>query len=394
MKDLMRGLIGMRVALASIVVGALVMGGGAVATSSAPSAVRLLRIPNHGIQPMAEVDRVGTVHLIYFSGQAMAGDVFYVTQSARSSAFSQPVRVNSQPGSVIASGTIRGAHMALGKNGRVHVAWMGSGQAEPRGPEGASPMLYARSAQPGKGFEAQRNLIHQAFGLDGGGTVAADAQGAVYVVWHAGPARLGEEQRRVLIAKSTDDGATFAREVAVSEAGVCNCCGMKAILDPRGTLRILYRAFRPSNHRDMYLLTQRGSGWEFDRRLLEAWSIGVCPLSTTSAIGSKDDSVLAWETDGQVSWARINNATSALSSPVSPPGSHTSRKHPAVAMRDGEVLLAWTEGMAWARGGTLHWQGFDRQGKPTDVRGSAPDVPVWSRPAVVAHPQGGFAIIY
>ena len=47
--------------------------------------------------------------------------------------FSTPLRVNSRPGSVIATGTIRGAHLAVGKNGRAHVAWMGSRKAAPEG---------------------------------------------------------------------------------------------------------------------------------------------------------------------------------------------------------------------------------------------------------------------
>jgi hypothetical protein len=48
------------------------------------------------------------------------------------------LRVNSQQGSAIAAGAIRGAHLAVGRNGRVHVAWNGSST----GPT-------ARSAQPG-----------------------------------------------------------------------------------------------------------------------------------------------------------------------------------------------------------------------------------------------------
>src|SRR5207253_4479287 len=56
--------------------------------------------------------------------------------------FSEPLRVNRHPGSAIAIGNIRGAHLAVGKNGRVHVAWMGSSKATPKGPRDASPMLY------------------------------------------------------------------------------------------------------------------------------------------------------------------------------------------------------------------------------------------------------------
>jgi hypothetical protein len=51
--------------------------------------------------------------------------------------------VNSQPESAIAAGTIRGAQLAIGKAGRVHVAWNGSQNAEPVGP------LNPDSGKPG-----------------------------------------------------------------------------------------------------------------------------------------------------------------------------------------------------------------------------------------------------
>ena len=62
---------------------------------------------------------------------AQRGDVFYV-HSGDGVRFSKPMRVNRHPKSAIAMGNIRGAQLAVGKGGRVHVAWMGSDQAEPR----------------------------------------------------------------------------------------------------------------------------------------------------------------------------------------------------------------------------------------------------------------------
>jgi hypothetical protein len=68
----------------------------------------------------------GVVHLIYFKGEAKAGDIFYVRQTPDRDAFSDPLRVNSEPASAIAVGTIRGAQLAVGRNGRAHVAWNGA----------------------------------------------------------------------------------------------------------------------------------------------------------------------------------------------------------------------------------------------------------------------------
>src|SRR5262249_54300821 len=154
------------------------------AGAEAPGKVTLLRVPNRGIQPQVAVDANATVHLIYFHGDAGAGDIYYC-QADDGRKFTQPLRVNSEPGSAIAIGNIRGAHLALGKKGRVHVAWNGSDKAKPRGPENALPMMYTRMNDQSTAFEPERNVIHQAIGLDGGGSVAADDRGNVYVAWHA-----------------------------------------------------------------------------------------------------------------------------------------------------------------------------------------------------------------
>src|SRR5690606_26418679 len=128
-----------------------------------------LRVPEKGIQPQVAVDEGGVVHLIYFRGEPRGGDVFYVRSEDGGATFSRPLRVNSHPGSAVAVGNIRGAHLAVGKNGRAHVAWMGSGKAPPKGGSGEAPMLYARLNDAGSAFEPQRNVIRFAAGLDGGG---------------------------------------------------------------------------------------------------------------------------------------------------------------------------------------------------------------------------------
>src|SRR5262245_44919829 len=99
-----------------------------VATAGAPS-VELVRVPHGGIQPEAALDVTGTLHLLYFAGEPRAGDLFYVRSTDYGKTFSTPVRVNSQQGSAIATGTIRGGQLAIGRGDRVHVVWNGSDEA-------------------------------------------------------------------------------------------------------------------------------------------------------------------------------------------------------------------------------------------------------------------------
>src|SRR5262249_35499462 len=139
-------------------------------------------------------------------------DVFYVRQRPGETTFSKPLRVNTHSGNVTATGTIRGAQMALGKKSRVHVAW--NGQAPKDGSYMQAPMFYTRLNDTGTAFEPERDVITSARGLDGGGSVAADAQGNVYVMWHAPKpgSTNGESDRAVFVAHSADDGQTFAPE--------------------------------------------------------------------------------------------------------------------------------------------------------------------------------------
>jgi hypothetical protein len=64
---------------------------------------------------------------------------------------------------------------------------------------------------------------------------------------------------------------------------------------------------------------------------------------------------------------------------VAAPGVAKGRKHPRVAFNSkGDLLVAWTEGTGWQRGGALAWQLYSRGGKLTSVAGLLPGVPVWS----------------
>lgn len=366
--------------------------------------VEIARLPNGAMQPDVVTDRAGAVHMVYLAGEPSAANVFYVQSADGGRTFSSPVRVNSADGSAIATGTIRGAQIALGRNSRVHVAWNGSDRARPKAPadpiskrEGA-PMLYARMNPSSRTFEPQRNLIVRTTNLDGGGSIAADDRGGVYVAWHAnGLDGGGEESRRIWIARSLDDGRTFAGETAISDpaTGVCGCCALRLSADRKGDLLLLYRSATNQTHRDIYSLVSRDRGQTFSGgRRVQGWEIAACPMTSMSIAGGTP-LLGAWETDGQVYFAPLDESDRFTSPPVTDTSEAARRKHPRLAVNgSGTVLMTWTEGTSWARGGSLAWQAFTPDAKPMAVKGSRPGVPVWSFSAVVARPDGGFTILY
>jgi hypothetical protein len=358
--------------------------------------ITLLRTPHEGIQPQTVLDRDGVLHMIYFTGDAPAGDIEYVWRKLDGKDFSEPIRVNSEPKSAVAIGTVRGPQIAVGRNGRVYVIWFGS-RAHSGEPSDTMPVFFSRLNNSRKAFEPQRNLMQFAKGGDGGLSVAADQLADVYAVWHAMGAEPGESHRRVYLARSTDDGKTFAREVPISPPtlGACGCCGMRAFADKRGTLLVLYRAAAESVHRDMTLLISTDQGVTFHDTVVGPWELNACPMST-AYLSEGDKRVLAaWETAGQVYVDSVEPVSLKVTAPIAPPGESHNRKHPAVAANvNGQVLMVWTEGTGWSRGGSLAWQLFDNAGNPVTAEGHAPGVPVWGLPSVFADRKGNFTIVY
>jgi len=361
-------------------------------------AVRLLRVPNGGIQPQI-VEQDGIVHLVYFSGDAEHGDLNYVRSRDYGRTFSAPLKVNSNPGSAIAVGNIRGAQLAIGRNGRVHIAWNGSSAAQPQGPGNRPPMIYARLNDAGTAFEPERNMIAAAWGVDGGGSLAADAHGDVYVFWHAPlPGKTGEANRRVWMAKSTDDGKTFAREVLAFDqpTGACGCCGMRAFASADGAIHVLFRSATETVHRDMFLLTSNDRGRTFAGQKVSEWNIGACVMSSESFAQTAAGTLAAWESEKQVYFGRVtSDAPASPVSAVGAPGTGENRKYPWLAVNPaGDTLFVWTENMAWKKGGSVAWQVYDRDLKPQGPMGRSDGVPVWSLVASFAKPDGSFAVVF
>ena len=351
----------------------------ALAVGIARAEVSLLRTPNEGIQPQAVVDQSGTIHLVYFKGDPRAGDLFYVNKGAKDGDFLKPLPVNSKSGTAIAVGTIRGAQVALGKNGRLHVAWNSAdGKA----------MFYARLNDARNAFDPERNVMTWTGGLDSGGSVAADDRGNVHVSWHgsAPDNKERESGRAVFVAKSRDEGKTFAKEVQANptQTGACGCCGMKA-LAADDHVYLLYRAATKMTARDMTLLVSDGGA--FKERVVSKWTLGTCPMSSADLLKTPAGVLAAWEMENGIGFS----AADALG--VATPSGTGKRKHPSLAQNaSATVLLAWAENSGWEKGGSLAWQLFkDKKAGGEVQRGGA--LPVWSMPAAIAVGEQ-FHIIY
>jgi hypothetical protein len=372
----------------------------ALSTSAfaAPPPVAVSETPERGLQPRLFTDDKGTLHALWYAGDHRSGDVFHATRNSDKS-WGKAVRVNSEPGSAIAAGTIRGAQVSLGREGFIHVVWNGSNAKLPKGSH--MPLCYTRSTDGGRTFEAQR-IVSGDWPMDGGGAVAADAKGNVHLFWHAGKGmgKGTEIDRRVFTRGSENDGKEFGEERVISPEGlgVCACCAMQALAtrDGNGVYVLFRSAYDEGKSRNIISLVSHDSGKKFTHTVTDKWTIPGCPMSSMALVESPRGVIGAWERAGQVYFGVFDGAATTPTKVVTPEGKAGARKHPVLAVNaDGEVLLAWTEGTGWQKGGSLAWQMFGKDlkhAKGGDTRGTAEGVPVWSFGGVASTTEG-FVIV-
>ena len=369
-----------------IVGASLVLGSLACCVGCADSLpnVSVLRVPDGGTLPQVAVDEADTIHLVYYSGSMSFGDLFHATMHPGTSDWSEPQRINSTPRSVTGLGPTDGGQFTIGPDGRLHVVWFH--RAPPR-------FYYTRSDHTGR-FETQKVLSRKVEdGVESGPTLAVDHAGAVYVFWHADPVE--DAQRRVYGTVSRDNGVHFdsPRTVNLPAAGACACCGIRAVANVKGTISVAYRSAGDNVNRDMRLLTSTNEGRTFTDRLIQPWTLGACPVATTTLSTGPQGTVVGWETEGQVYVTDVDR----LDDPLSPPGeAKFRRKNATVATNSrGEVFLGWGDGPGWQSGGTLHWQLYDAGGRLLGVEGGVSEpIPARSVPTAVAREDGAFVVVF
>jgi hypothetical protein len=169
---------------------------------------------------------------------------------------------------------------------------------------------------------------------------------------------------------------------------------MRLFASRTGSLHLLYRSAGQLINRDLYGLESKDRGRSFSGSKLHEWQIAACPMSSMGIAESGSRLLGTWETAGQVYYGDLR-ATTPDRPPIAAPAASSTRKHSRLAInRLNQTLLAWAEGTGWARGGAIEWQLYDSAGVAIGAIGRRSGLPVWSMPAVIARPDGGFTIFY
>lgn len=363
--------------------------------SMAEMTVDATAIPDGGIQPKVVTDHTGATHLVYYRGDPSSGNLFHARRST-DGGWETLHQINSVADSAVSMGTIRGAQAAIDSDGIIHVVWNGSQTGSAKDSQ-HPPMWYARSLAGGNGFSPQQPISGD-WPVDGGGAVAVDSKDAIFVFWHSAEEIENEQDRRVYMRTSRDRGKTFSepRAISPSGSGVCSCCSMQASADSDDSLYVVYRTADGKGHRDIALLVSRDEGNSFDDTILDEWVVATCPMSSMAILETPNAMLVGWETDGQVRIGTIRKGTVSCEKIVSPRGSRA-MKHPTFAKSDdNKVLMAWTEGTGWNKGGAIAWQIVDQSLTPiADVERIPSGVSTWSFVDAFYSPTAGrFYIVH
>jgi len=348
--------------------------------SQGEDALRHVAVPAGGISPDLAVG-ADRLHIVY----GRKGNVYYASSADGGRTFSEPVRVAGGKSSATV-GHERGPRIALGKDGTIHVVWLGSQGVE---------VFYARSTDGGQHFSEPRNLAAEARGADGA-SVAADDTGKVYVVWLGGGEGPDSPASSLLqLAYSSDNGSTFASAQTVRSnfpGGACACCALKAVMAPDHRLLVGFRgAYR--SIRDMYLLeaTSGGDPFQAVRISDDGWRLDACPMAGPflQATTSSKQILAAWMSQGEVYYAASSDAGKSFSRRVGPA---EARRRPRtlpmiLANAQGERLFAWVEGQS------VHWERISREGRVLQS-GENGRLPSDSKFAAYVDRDDSFALVY
>jgi hypothetical protein len=145
----------------------------------------------------------------------------------------------------------------------------------------------------------------------------------------------------------------------------------------------------------MVVFSSEDAGKTFKPALDDPFRFNACVMSTGHLLSSGNQTLVVWETNSQIRFARLVDGTAQ--SPVirSVPGGANNRKHPAIAInREGAFVVTWAEGTGFNRGGSIAWETFDADGNATGQIMRTRNLPASSMPAAWAMPDNSFKIIY
>ncbi len=260
--------------------------------------------------------------------------------------FAPPVPVSVKHAKVSSHGE-NSPSFAFGRSTEMYALWEES-TGEGRG----TNLMFARSLRFGRSWdEPVRVTDKDKPSTNAFSSMAVAPNGHVYAVWLDGRDRKMSPPgtSAVYLAKSADRGVSFGTNVRVA-TGVCPCCRPTLGFGPRGEVHVSWRHVFPEHIRDMVVATSSDGGASFAEAVRVAddgWKINGCPHSGASMASKGDRLYVTWYSDGDGSSPGIRLAWSEDGAKTFYDATIVSREildanHPTLTLAgDGRLLLTF-----------------------------------------------------
>ena len=214
------------------------------------------------------------LHLLAVRGIGERGALFVYSSRDGGDSWEEPLAVSAPDADVVSHGE-NSPSLAF-QSGAIFALW------EQRRADGGTDLMAARAVQMGRPFEKPVRVTDKtAPSSNSFSYLAAAPDGSLYAVWLDGRDRGAGAKgtSSVYMARSADRGATWGKNVRVA-AGVCPCCRPTVAFGSGGEVLVSWRHVFPGDIRDIVVATSTDSGatWSEPVRVaLDGWKIDGCP---------------------------------------------------------------------------------------------------------------------
>ena len=214
-----------------------------------------------------------------------------------------------------------------------------------------SSLRLAKSADDGQTWTSPVTIASDsAFGTRNFHALHAGSDGALYVAW----LEASQGKSKTFLTRSTDAGTTWSTPALADTAQSCPCCRTAIATARDGTLYLAWRTVLPGNVRDVVVArsTDHGATWATPVRVHEDnWVFDGCPHAGPSMqVDSSGMVHIAWWTGKQGAagtwYARSTDKAASFEAPVAlGVGEFSAPAHVQLALGpDRTVVAVWDDG--------------------------------------------------
>ena len=294
----------------------------------------------------AIIDDEGRIYIGWVKEEGNKNSIYIASSSDNGKTFSEKVRVNADAD--MPSGINHAPTMALGAKGEIYVTWS-AGRTDG---DFSSDIKFSRSLDGGRTFEPTITVNDdKAPASHGFESMIVAPDGSIHIAWLDGREKK-EGVSSTYIAKSTDNGKTFEKNVRV-DGNSCPCCKTAVTVAHDGTVYVSWRKVFKGDNREIVMAKSTDRGKSFSESVVvgnDKWVITGCPHRGPSMSSDKDGILyVVWYTEGETGSPAIYIANSkdggkSFSKKMLPFSNWVFPDHPVMTLnRDGKPLIAWEE---------------------------------------------------